>query len=260
MSPALHLLALCIAVTPVESASRFLTGIAAQGAAADSSADVLTSTDLKTALDLEAQKQLASCGENSSCMAEIASALDADIVITGTLLAVGEGLTLQVAAYDVKKAASAGRRVLRAPTIDGFSTELEASTRGFIEPLIVGRGEQKKLRVLVLDFDATPAEASLNLLSKKEAPEANRSWWLSLAGGGTAGVGVLSSAVGGVLLLIADGANAGIAADPRPSLKDQRDLANQRDAMLYPGFAAVGGGVVLAILGGGVLIYAGVAE
>jgi hypothetical protein len=258
--PTVLITALSIAVTPVEAASRFLTGIAAQGAATNSNADVLTSSDLKTALDLEAQKQLASCGENSSCMAEIASALDADIVVTGTLLAIGEGLTLQLAAYDAKKAASAGRRVLRAPTIDGFPTELEATTRGFIEPLIAGRTAQKKLRVLVLDFDATPAETVLDLPARKVEPKPNNPGWLSMVGGGTAGIGLLSSAAGGILLFLADGANAGISGDPRPSLKDQRDLAKQRDAVLYPGIAALGGGVLLAGIGSAIFIYSGVAE
>jgi hypothetical protein len=259
MAPALLISALCAAVTPVEAASRFLTGIAAQGAATDTNADVLTSSDLKTALDLEAQKQLASCGESSSCMAEIASALDADVVVTGTLLAVGEGLTLQLAAYDAKKAASAGRRVLRAATIDAFATELEASTRTFIEPLVASRPGQRKLRVLVLDFDAGPAESALST-RKESKPTDRKSGWLPAVGGGTAGVGVLSTAVGGVLLFIADGANAGIATEPRPSLKEQRELAKQRDAVLYPGIAALGGGALLAILGGGAFIFGGMSN
>jgi hypothetical protein len=258
--PTVLITTLAITVTPVEAASRFLTGIAAQGAATNPNADVLTSSDLKTALDLEAQKQLASCSESSSCMAEIAAALDADVVVTGTLLAVGEGLTLQLAAYDAKKAASAGRRVLRAATIDGFSTDLEATSRGFIEPLIAGRTAQKKLRVLVLDFDAAPAEPVLGLPARKVEPEPSKPGWLSIVGGGTAGIGLVSSASGGILLFLADGANAAIAADPRPILKEQRDLAKQRDAVLYPGIAALGGGVLLAGIGTGVFIYAGVAE
>jgi hypothetical protein len=260
MSPALHFFALCIAVTPVESASRFLTGIAAQGAAENSNADVLTSGDLKTALDLEAQKQLASCGEGSSCMAEIASALDADVVVTGTLLAVGEGLTLQLAAYDAKKAASAGRRVLRAPTVDAFAAELEASTRGFIAPLLRERAEHKKLRVLVLDFDATPAESALNAPAKPLEPQRSKVRWLSLGGGGAAVAGVLGAAVGGVLLFAADGANAEMTTPPLPTLEKQRALATQRDAALYPGLAAVGGGALLIVCGSGMLIYDGMNE
>ena len=259
MAPALLISALCAAVTPVEAASRFLTGIAAQGAATNSNADVLTSSDLKTALDLEAQKQLASCGESSSCMAEIASALDADVVVTGTLLAVGEGLTLQVAAYDAKKAASAGRRVLRASTIDGFAGELEATTKTFIEPLVSGRAEQKKLRVLVLDIDAAAAESALST-AKKPEPPASKNDWLSVVSAGTAGVGLLSTAIGGILLYFADAANADITEEPRPTLNEQRTLAEQRDQLLYPGIAAVCGGALLAIVGGGAFIYGGTSE
>jgi hypothetical protein len=260
IAPALLISALCAAVTPVEAASRFLTGIAAQGAAANNNADVLTSSDLRTALDLEAQKQLASCSEGSSCMAEIASALDADVVVTGTLLAVGEGLTLQLAAYDAKKAASLGRRVLRAATVDAFAPELEKTARGFIDPLNVGRAAQKKLRVLVLDFDAGAAETVLGTPAKKPGSEPSGPNWLSITGGGTAGIGLLSSIAGVTLLFFADGANVKIAAEPRPSLQVQRDLAKERDAALYPGIAALGGGLLLVVLGGGAFIYSGVAE
>jgi hypothetical protein len=257
MFPALSFVALLATAVPAESASRFLTGIAAQGAAANAGADVLTSTDLKTAFDLEAQKQLAACAEGSSCLAEIAQALDANIVISGTLLAVGEGLTLQLSAYDAKKAASAGRRVLRAPTVDAFADELEATTRGFLEPLLVGRAEPAKLRVLVLDIDTSPAAAALDPSLQTSASAVR---WVQVAGGGVGTVGVLGALLGGTMLLVADQANAAMTTTPKPTMQEQRNLAAQRDQFFFPGLVALGGGTLLTLVGGTVFVLAGTDE
>jgi len=73
------------ALPPQPTDELMLAGMLAQGAAIDLRSDVLTSADLRNALDLEAQKQVASCNDEASCLAEIAQALDAHIVLSGNI-------------------------------------------------------------------------------------------------------------------------------------------------------------------------------
>lgn len=52
--------------------------------------DVITTEEIATLLQLEANKQAMGCDEESSCLAEIADALGAQIVITGAIATVGD--------------------------------------------------------------------------------------------------------------------------------------------------------------------------
>lgn len=58
---------------------------------------VTTSAQLAAVLGLERQRQLAGCNEGSSCVAELASALGADVVAQATLAKVSSGLRCDVA-------------------------------------------------------------------------------------------------------------------------------------------------------------------
>jgi len=265
MLPAIVIFTLTIAdTTPVETASRFLTGAAAQGAASVPQTDVVTSAELRTALDLEAQKQLTACDEGSSCMAEIAAALDAQIVLTSSLISIGSSYTIQVSAYDAKKAISAGRKTIRAGTIEELAPLLEATTKEMLTPVAGATSQDTKLRVLILDLDASGASLALGKgldgESKSREKEKSTLGYLSVGGAISGVVGVISGAIGGVLIQIADNANAEISADPRPTIVKQRELANSRDALLMPGVIAAIGGGVLVLAGATVVAVDGVIE
>ncbi len=51
---------------------------------------VLGLDEIKALLDLEAERQLMGCTAESSCLAEIADALGADVVVLGTIARVGD--------------------------------------------------------------------------------------------------------------------------------------------------------------------------
>jgi hypothetical protein len=251
------------AADPTTSDARLLTGIAAQGAASDARADVLTSTDLRTAVDLEAQKQLASCDANASCMAEIASALDAQIVVSGSLARAGSTLVLQLSVYDVRKASSAGRRTLTGADTGVLIAPTEAAARELLAPLVVGV-DRGRVRVLVLDFELL-AEATSATAASPATP-------LSTPPATPLPFGALSLVGGGVGILGVAGLGAGVyfdgrAADAQRLVANPREVdtvdafdeaRSRRDNSIVLGWVGFIGGAVLVAAGVGVVIFDGV--
>lgn len=220
-----------------------LAGMLAQGAAVDLRADVLTSADLRNALDLEAQKQVASCGDGASCLAEIAQALDAHVVLSGNLSSLEDEWLLQVSAYDARQASSAGRRTVRATTRKELATSAEVAGRELIAPLLVGKSETERLRVLVLDVNVTQPGAEAVVV---EGPSPYG--WFSVAGASVAGLG----AVAGVFGIAADI----VASTPPTSVKEANSAAQARGPSLIGYVSAA----VLLSAGAGLIIYDGVTQ
>jgi hypothetical protein len=70
-------------------------------------ASVIGMDEVRAMLDLEAQKQILGCGEEKSCLAEIAGAVGADVLIVGGLVDVGGETVLSLKRIDQKSAAVA---------------------------------------------------------------------------------------------------------------------------------------------------------
>lgn len=225
--------------SPDDVASRYLTGIAAQGAASHAAADVLTSADIQAALDVEGNKQLAGCDGTSSCLAEIAAALDADVVIHGSLLHVGNGLTLQLAAYDVKNASSAGRRTLSASTLEKLAPQVERSAAELIEPRATKIEAGAKIRVLVLDIDSRFAAPKL-----QEEPGRPISP-LGIAGIAGTTLGLVGIGVAGWFVYVADDANVRISSASQTPAK-QKELQTTVYSSLWTAAGLGAAGVVVA--------------
>ena len=241
---ALVLTGLLSAPPPPALDTAVLTGFLAQGAAADPRADVLTSVDLRNALDLEAQKQLAACSEGSSCLAEIAQALDAEVVLSSAASRIDEEWVLQVSAYDARKASSAGRRLIRASSQKDLATQAQAAGAELLQGILASRTGSERLRVLVLDAATTISD--LQSLSQRESD--SPFGMLGMGGGVVAGFGVVTTLAG---------VGADVVATTRPeSVKDATTAATARSAagILYP----VGLGVIL--LGAAMVVVDGVAE
>lgn len=74
--------------------------------------EVLTSSDLSTALGQERQRQLLGCSdEATSCLAELADAMGARFVVTGSLVRLGEAWQLTLQTVDTRSARAIGRAV-----------------------------------------------------------------------------------------------------------------------------------------------------
>ena len=222
-----------------------LAGTLAQGAAVDLRADVLTSADLRNALDLEAQKQVASCDDGASCLAEIAQALDAHVVLSGNLSSLEDEWLLQVSAYDARQASSAGRRTVRATTRKDLATAAEVAGRELIAPLLVGKSETERLRVLILDVAVTqPGVGAVSTVIEGPSPYG----WFTVAGGSVAGLG----AVAGVFGIAADI----VASTPPTSIKEADSAARARGPSMIGYVSAA----VLLSAGAGLIIYDGVTQ
>lgn len=74
--------------------------------------DVISSADIRTLLGMERQKQLLGCSDDAaSCTAELAGALGARFVLSGTLSKLGDAWQLSIQTLDTQKAQPVGRSV-----------------------------------------------------------------------------------------------------------------------------------------------------
>jgi hypothetical protein len=79
---------------------------------------VIGMDEVKTMLDLEAQKQLAGCSAES-CLSEIAEALGADVVVTGSLARVGNNTFFALKKIEQSSASVAGQFTRKLTAADG---------------------------------------------------------------------------------------------------------------------------------------------
>ena len=89
----------------------------------------LTSKDVQTILGLERQKQLLGCSpEGSNCLAELAGALGAPFVLSGTLSKIGPSLQLSMQLLDVSRSQVVARSI-RITRDEGASSAAVAGLR-----------------------------------------------------------------------------------------------------------------------------------
>jgi TolB-like protein len=87
--------------------------------------DVIASSDIRTLLGMERQKQLLGCSDDAkSCTAELAGALGARFVLSGTLSKLGDALQLSLQTLDTQKAQPIGRSVRIAADARELSEQL----------------------------------------------------------------------------------------------------------------------------------------
>jgi hypothetical protein len=95
--------------------------------------EVLTSTDLRKAVALEGEKQAAGC-DDDSCLAEIAGALGAELVVFGEVTKLGDGLLITLNLFEATTAKSAGRVSIEAPTDKVLTFEVKRGVMKLLEP------------------------------------------------------------------------------------------------------------------------------
>lgn len=231
------MLLLCaLLVAPPADDARLLTGLVASAAAEDARADVLTAADLKSALEVESQKQLLSCDASQSCLAEIAAALDAAVVISGSLGQLDDERLLQLSAFDAKKASSAGRQTARAATTKDLAAQAETAARKLVAQALSSTPAGTRLRILVLDIEAVGGVVD------PEPAAPSPFGVLSVVGVGAGVVG----AVGLVVGVVADQSASGLqktASDPDSNVVDARAAGD-----------AIGGSVGVALVGYGAAV------
>lgn len=190
---------------------------------------VIAGDDLRQMLDLEAQKQLAGC-DDDSCVAEIAGSLDADAVLFGRISRLGEVLIVRMTFFDARNAVAESRLVIKVTN----------------ESELPGAIDREIGRYLGEDIpDPTPP--------KTEVEDAG----FPFAGAGLIGAGV-GIGVAALAATVAGGAWVAVE-NPRVFGLDTKTLETVRGIGLG---SAIGGGVVAVSLVaiGGALVVVGLVE
>ena len=86
-----------------------VTNMVSSELARDKSFALITNTDVKQMMALEAEKQTLGCSDDSSCLAEIAGAMGARFVIYGDVGKLGSNIIITLNVFDSVKAEAAGR-------------------------------------------------------------------------------------------------------------------------------------------------------
>jgi hypothetical protein len=132
---------------------------------------VSTTADVKDRMTLEAARQMMGCGEDSRCMAEASAAMRSDLLLSGSVGAIGNNLLLNLTLLDVRASRPVGRvsetfagmdelpAVLPGALAALFGWEMEQTAPRFKLP------EGKKVSFAVFDLapSGVPKEVADNL-------------------------------------------------------------------------------------------------
>lgn len=93
--------------------------------------EVLSSEDVRRMADFDASRTEIGCDE-ASCLAELANALGAQVVVYGSIGTLGRLIVVTLNVFDSQKARSVGRETIRADTLEELPPLIEASTRRLV--------------------------------------------------------------------------------------------------------------------------------
>jgi hypothetical protein len=226
--------------------AELLTGVVAAAASRDPRAEVLTAADVRTATDFEATRQTLGCSE-SSCLIEIANALDARVVVSGVLGQLGADWVLQLTLLDVQAGRPLARVSLRAADAETLASAAEAAVaRAFATPSL----SDSAVRVVVLDFTLTSSSSSSSSSPPPESPPPV----LLISGAVGVGVGAVVAGVGVALDATSVAAKADVDDDLSLSAKDARAAYATSDGLAQGAAVAYAAAAVCVVVGGAVVV------
>lgn len=146
---------------------------------------VIASSDMQAILGIERQRQLLGCSdEGSSCMAELAGALGADGVVTGTVVRVGKKYQVNVRIIDARNARPLALYSEQADREEDLFGLLDLAAQALVnelQPWLAARAKQDKAAAPPALATAPPEEPPALLRTR---PGARRLWWLPAASAG----------------------------------------------------------------------------
>lgn len=124
------------ATTSTPEVARLVTDLVAVSLQRTARLEVLTSEDVRSVMTLEAEKEAIGC-EDASCLAELAGALGAALVVHGSVGQLGELFVVNLNLFDSRVARSAGRESAqvrdRADLPGAIDTLVRALVGGIVE-------------------------------------------------------------------------------------------------------------------------------
>lgn len=184
-------LALALAAPPSVDDARFATAVIASALAESPRVDVITKEDLRQAMNLEAERQQVGCSE-TSCLAEVAAAMGARLVIYGSLGTFDDVIALELSAFDGDTATSLGRSVVQEKTLKAAADGAAVKVRTLRDEALTKIGAEGRLRVLVMDLELRNATTTTTA-EPAPAPAMSALGWGAV---GSVGAAAISLVVG----------------------------------------------------------------
>lgn len=254
MTPALLLL--FALAPPVDGRAQTLTELVTISASQLEGTEVVSSKDIQNILALEAEKQVMGCESGAECLAEIAGALGARLVVFGQLGSLEDELILTLNLYDAERGESVARAARRSTSLKTLSA--------MIDPMVVElAGEKVKklksanaVRLLVMDLEnvAGPPSGAVEDAAPKESSASPT----FIAGTSALGVGALAIVVAGIAGGFALADQARLENKSETVQRDVPGLIETRDTSAFFANVMLGVGVSAALAGGGILLVGGV--
>jgi hypothetical protein len=130
-----------------DSARASLMAVLTKAVAATPWLDVVSRDEIATMLDAEAQKQLLGC-DDTGCLAEIAGALDVDLLVAGSVTRLGEGLVVTLQLINQRFANVMNRVAL---TWSGPAERLPEVLEAGVQLLLLEPADRPPVQVQVLE-------------------------------------------------------------------------------------------------------------
>jgi hypothetical protein len=229
---------------PTPADARLLTGVVATAAAREPRLDVLTAEDIRTTADLEASKQMLGCEANTSCLLEMANALGAQFIITGTVGTLGRDQVLQLTILDVEAGRAVGRDTLQGADVGILATAARQAVATRLAA--VELQATPRARLMVLDFTLAAATTSTLAPTAPTASPREAGPPLLAIGGGVVAVSALALAGGGWLDSVSVSTFNGVTSTA--SAADAAAAYDTSDQF------AIGAGVLYAVGGVGIAV------
>jgi hypothetical protein len=182
-------LALALAAPPSVDDARFATAVIASAVAESPRVDVITKEDLRQAMNLEAERQQVGCTE-TSCLAEVAAAMGARLVIYGSLGTFDDVIALELSAFDGETASSLGRTVVQEKTLKAVADAAAAKARNLRDEALSKTGGEGRLRVLVMDLELRN-QATSTPVPTPPAPGMSGLGWAAVGSAGAAAIALV---------------------------------------------------------------------
>ena len=106
---------------------RTITDVVSTAFARHKELDVVAAADLRAMMNVEAAKQASACSGTDSCMADVAQALGADLLVHGSVGKLGDLLVVNVSLFDARVNRAIGREKVESTDASELSALLESA-------------------------------------------------------------------------------------------------------------------------------------
>lgn len=218
--------------------------------------DVLASSDVREVISLESDKQALGCESETDCLAEVAGAMGARLVVFGQLGRLGTLYVLTLNLFDSEKASAVSRVVVQADSIEAFPQKLGPAMKKLVA-VVPAPAEGERWKLLVMDLK--PVAAGEDPAPEAETPPAPvvsaegsmLGTTLLVSGIGLAGLGAVAGAAGLAAGGLAFGAET--TADDAQFHDDAVTAANEARDLALAANVLLGAGLVGLLAGGAVI-------